>query len=121
MKEVFNSMGRELPTLRARRATNPAFLNPGDLAALGVASGDLVEIESGHGLILGVAEADASIPTGVVSMAHSWGDLPSRKVDVREMGSTVALLVDNASDYDPISGIARQSAIPVNVRRCDAP
>ncbi len=82
----------------------------------GVASGDLIEIDSGHGRILAVAEAAEDVRSGVISMAHSWGDLPSRKSDVREVGSTTGRLVDNASDYDPISGIARQSAIPVNVR-----
>ncbi len=28
MKEVFNSMGRELPSIRAKRTTNPAYLCP---------------------------------------------------------------------------------------------
>jgi anaerobic selenocysteine-containing dehydrogenase len=115
MREVFNSMGRELPAIREKCTTNPAYLCPADLAALGVASGDLIEIESAHGCILAVAQAADDIPSGVISMAHSWGDLPSRKSDVRESGSTTGRLVDDASDYDPISGIARQSAIPVNV------
>jgi anaerobic selenocysteine-containing dehydrogenase len=116
LKEVFNSMGRELPAIRAKRTTNPAFMNPGDLAAIGASSGDLVAIASGHGEIVGVAEAADDVPSGVISMAHSWGDLPSRSVDVREHGSATSRLVDNASDFDPISGMARQSAIPVNVR-----
>ena len=85
-------------------------------ASFWTADGDLIEIESGHGRILAVAESDEDVRSGVISMAHSWGDLPSRKSDVREVGSTTGRLVDDASDYDPISGIARQSAIPVNVR-----
>jgi anaerobic selenocysteine-containing dehydrogenase len=117
LKEVFNSMGRELPAIRAKRTTNPAFMNPGDLVSIGVASGDLVAIASGHGEIVGVAEAADDVPSGVISMAHSWGDLPSRSADVREHGSATSRLVDNASDFDAISGMARQSAIPVNVRR----
>jgi hypothetical protein len=51
-------------------------------------------------------------------MAHSWGDLLSRPGDVRGIGSNTSRLVDNAGDYDPISGMARQSAIPVNLRSC---
>jgi anaerobic selenocysteine-containing dehydrogenase len=118
LREVFNSMGRELPSIRAKRTTNPAYMNPDDLAAIGASSGDLVAIASGHGEILGVAEPAEDVPSGVISMAHSWGDLPSRPGDTREIGSSTSRLVDNASDFDAISGMARQSAIPVNVRRC---
>jgi len=116
LREVFNSMGRELPAVRAKRTTNPAFMNPYDLTAIGASSGDLVAITSGHGEILGVVKAAEDVPSGVVSMAHSWGDLPSRPGDVREIGSSTSRLVDDASDFDSISGMARQSAIPVNVR-----
>jgi len=116
LREVFNSMGLELPAVRAKRTTNPAFMNPDDLAKIGASSGDLVAITSGRAEILGVAEAADDIPSGVVSMAHSWGDLPSRPGNVREIGSSTSRLVDDESDFDPISGMARQSAIPVNVR-----
>jgi anaerobic selenocysteine-containing dehydrogenase len=119
LREVFNSMGRELPAIRAKRRTNPAFMNPEDLTAIGAKNGDLVAITSGHGEIVGVVETAEDVPSGVVSMAHSWGDLPSRPGDVREIGSSTSRLVDDASDFDPISGMARQSAIPVNVRLHD--
>jgi anaerobic selenocysteine-containing dehydrogenase len=120
LREVFNSMGRELPAIRAKRSTNPAFMNPEDLAKIGASSGDVIAIASGRAEILGVAEAADDIPSGVVSMAHSWGDLPSRPGDVRKIGSSTSRLVDDASDFDPISGMARQSAIPVNVRLYEA-
>jgi anaerobic selenocysteine-containing dehydrogenase len=120
LREVFNSMGRELPAIRAKRSTNPAFMNPEDLAKIGASSGDVIAIASGRAEILGVAEAADDIPSGVVSMAHSWGDLLSRPGDVRKIGSSTSRLVDDASDFDPISGMARQSAIPVNVRLYEA-
>jgi anaerobic selenocysteine-containing dehydrogenase len=120
LREVFNSMGRELPAIRAKRTTNPAFMDPEDLTTLGASSGDLIAITSGHGEILGVVEEAEDVPSGVVSMAHSWGDLPSRSGDVREIGSATSRLVDDASDFDPISGMARQSAIPVNIRLYEA-
>ncbi|MBW2314398.1 MAG: molybdopterin-dependent oxidoreductase [Deltaproteobacteria bacterium] len=116
LREVFNSMGRELPAVRAKRTTNPAFMHPDDLEKLGVESGDLVEIASGHGEILAVVEASDDLPHGVISMAHCWGGLPSRPVEVRDGGSNTSRLVDDATDYDRLSGMARQSAIPVNVR-----
>jgi anaerobic selenocysteine-containing dehydrogenase len=116
LREVFNSCGQELPAVRAKRRHNPAFMSPEDLDKLGVASGDLIQIDSGHAAILGVVEAADDVPSGVISMSHSWGGLPARDHEVREIGSSTNRLIDNASDYDPISGMARQSAIPVNVR-----
>ncbi len=116
LREVCNSVGQQLPSLRAERPHNPAFINPEDLFKLGVSGGDLIEIESAYGRIVGVAEAAEDVLPGVISMAHSWGELPELDVSPRERGSCTSALIDTASDYDPISGIPRMSAIPVNVR-----
>jgi hypothetical protein len=56
---------------------------------------------------------------GVVSMAHARGDLPELDGQVRTIGSSTARLVSVERDFEPISGIPRQSAIPVNVRTLD--
>jgi anaerobic selenocysteine-containing dehydrogenase len=96
--------------------TNRAFINPADLEQLGVHSGEIIEIISGHASILGVAEAADDVPPGVVSMAHAWGDPSIDPKEVRAIGSSTNRLVSNESDYDPITGMARQSAIPVNLR-----
>jgi len=66
--------------------------------------------------IFGVAEAAEDIPPGVVSMAHAWGDPEAARKEVREVGASTTRLVDNARHFDPITGMARQSAIPVNIR-----
>ncbi len=115
LRHVYNSSGRHLEAIRAKGTTNPAFMNPVDLEAIGVGSGDLVEIRSAHGAILGVAEAADDVPSGVVSMAHAWGDPDVGGKEVLEIGSSTNALVSNEHDFDPISGMARQSAIPVNV------
>jgi anaerobic selenocysteine-containing dehydrogenase len=119
LREVCNSVGQEFPSLQASRPYNPAYMNPEDLIELGVSSGDLIEIESAHGRIVGVAEAADDVLPGVISMAHSWGDLPELAASPRDRGSCTSALIDNASEYDPISGIPRMSAIPVNVRPTD--
>jgi anaerobic selenocysteine-containing dehydrogenase len=118
LREVFNCMGQELPEVQRKRTHNPAFMNPADLQAIGIASGELVEIESESGQLVGVAEAAEDVPSGVVSMAHGWGDVPGKpgETDVREVGSCTNRLVENTRVFDPIAGMARQSAIPVNVR-----
>jgi anaerobic selenocysteine-containing dehydrogenase len=117
MVELYNSTGDHLPGLRRRYAYNPAFLNPQCMARIGVASGDVVRIDSEHDFIYGVAHASDEVPPGVISMAHARGDLPER-VDplVLQLGSTTNRLVSTRSDFAPISGAPRQSAIPVGVR-----
>jgi len=117
LKHVYNSSGRDLSEIRKKGTTNPAYMHPDDLAKLGVESGELVEIASDHAAIVGVAEASDDVPHGVISMAHSWGDAPEHDARVREIGGATNRLVANDRDFDPISGMARQSAIPVNVRR----
>jgi len=116
MDEVNNSSGSEIPSLRARHRFNPAYMNPADLDALGLGSGARIEIRSDYGHLPAIAEATPDVPPGVISMAHGWGDLPERDDEVAEIGSCVGRLIDTTRDYDPISGIPRQSAIPVNVR-----
>jgi len=120
MLEVYNSTGDHLPGLRKRYAYNPAFMNPQCLRELGAAAGDVLRIESEHDFIYGVAQPSDEIAPGVISMAHARGDLPGRAdADVRGLGSTTNRLVSTQVDFEPISGIPRQSAIPVNVRRLE--
>ena len=116
MLEVYNSTGDHLPGLRRRYPYNPAFLHPDDLERIGVRPGDVVRIDSDHDFIYGVAEASVDLRPGVVSMAHAHGDAPEHDGEVRTIGSTTGRLVSTDRDFEPISGIPRQSAIPVNVR-----
>jgi hypothetical protein len=50
----------------------------------------------------------------VIALAHGWGD-PSDDRDVREKGSNVQRLIPDDQRYDPVTGLALQSAVPVNV------
>jgi hypothetical protein len=58
---------------------------------------------------------------GIVSMAHAWGDVGSGPEDVARIGASTNRLVSEAVDYDPITGQALQSAIPVEIRTFAAP
>ena len=120
MLEVYNSTGDRLPGLRRRYAYNPAFMHPADLDRLGVRPGDVVRIDSDHDFIYAVAEATSDVRPGVVSIAHARGDAAELDGKVRTIGSSTARLVSVERDFEPISGIPRQSAIPVNVRALDA-
>ncbi len=117
LPNVYNSSGRDLPAHLNKRAHNPAFLHPEDLAVLGLRDGDLIEIRSERAAILGIAESAPELRRGVVSMAHAFGDAPERDAEVRRIGSCTGRLVSADRDFDPYTGIPRMSAIPVAVSR----
>ena len=51
MKNTYNSTGPELSLLQSKGTTNPAFMHSQDLAALGITSGEIIEVYSAHGRI----------------------------------------------------------------------
>jgi len=116
MPNVYNSSGRDIPALSKGRPFNPAYLHPDDLASLGLESGDLIEIESAHASILGIAKRAPELRRGLLSMAHCFEDAPEHDSRLREIGSNTGRLIDNESDFDPHTGMPRMSAIPVAIR-----
>jgi anaerobic selenocysteine-containing dehydrogenase len=123
MKNTYNSTGPELSELGRKGTTNPAYLHPGDLALLGIADGEIIELRSAHGAISAVAAASDDIRPGVVSMSHCWGGPPDATMDtdrrVRELGSNTNRLIDNRAHAEKYSGMSRQSCIPVAIRKLD--
>jgi len=118
MLQVFNSTGVHLKGLNKSGPGNPAFMNPDEMKQLGIEAGQVVEIKSSYGCVKAVAKAEAGIPAGVVSMAHSWGDLPDiEDVDTApQAGACSNRLVADDKDFEPLVGMCRMSAIPVNVQ-----
>ena len=114
-KTRFNSIGHPLKKLQAKTTTNPAYIHPDDIAALGLEEGGIVAITSPHATIHGVVKASDKVRRGIVSMAHAYGDADATKEDVRERGSSTNRLVSEVVDYDPITGQSLQSAIPVKL------
>lgn len=121
MIHTFNSNGQDLPGLRSRWPYNPAFMNPADLAREGLSKGDLVEIESKSGSILGIVEPDEALRTGLVSMVHSFGGLPGQQdKNVRDQGTNPGRLLRVDQDVDRYTGQPRMSNVPVRVRAAEA-
>ncbi|MDC3330842.1 molybdopterin-dependent oxidoreductase [Pseudomonadales bacterium] len=116
LKHVYNSSGQQLDALKQKGTTNPAYMHPSDLSAAGLTSGQLIEVTSAAGALIGVVEGAADIKPGVISMAHAWGDLPDNGGEVRTQGSSTNRLVDDDRTFDSITGMPRMSAIPVNIR-----
>jgi anaerobic selenocysteine-containing dehydrogenase len=120
MIHTFNSNGQELPGLRSRWAYNPAFMHPADLSREGLAKGDLVEIASRSGSILGIVEPDETLREGIVSMVHSFGGLPGEQdKHVREWGTNTGRLLRVDEDVDRYTGQPRMNNVPVRVRAAE--
>ncbi|WP_439484843.1 molybdopterin-containing oxidoreductase family protein [Blastomonas fulva] len=113
----FNSTGGHLSALAAKRTTNPAHIHPDDLAGLGVADGEMIRIASPHGEVHALAKASDGLRRGVISMAHGYGDPDFSPDAVPMRGGSTNRLVSETSGFDPITGQALQSAIPVKVMR----
>jgi anaerobic selenocysteine-containing dehydrogenase len=116
LPHVANSVGHDFPLSEQKGTTNPAYMNASHLGRLGLDSGDLVVIESAAGSIVAVAAATDEVQFGVISMSHCFGDSRLSREGVRSHGSNTGLLVSTDRSFDPITGMARQSAIPVRIR-----
>jgi anaerobic selenocysteine-containing dehydrogenase len=112
---VFNSSGHQYAALAAKGTSNFAWMNPGDMARLGLEDGQLVEIGGRRGRLKGLVRADPDVRAGVISMSHCFGDVGEAGEAVARIGATTSRLVDETVDYDPITGQSLQSAIPVRV------
>lgn len=116
-RNYYNSTGHDLEALRVKGVTNYAYMNAADLAGLGAAEGDLVEIAAPHAAILGVIRVTDEVKPGVVSMSHAFGDSANDPASVLARGAPTNRLVDDEVEFDPITGQTRQTAIRVRVRR----
>src|SRR5439155_8737161 len=94
---------------------NPAYMHPADLASLGLAAGDVVEIRSPRAAILGVVEPDTTVRRGVISMSQTYGGTPDEDHKVLSIGSCTSRLADVEDGYERWSGQPRMSDIPVSV------
>ena len=117
---MLNSSGRNLSLLRKKMGdTNPVLMHPDDMAQLGLEDECLVQVQSAHGAVAGVARSYDRIKPGVVTMHHSWGPAPGPDADdqVREEGANTNRLIDNLANTQRYTGMTQQSAIPVSIKR----
>lgn len=115
LNDAVNSCSHDNPVQLRKWPYNPAFMNPADLERLGVSNGDAVAIASAHGEIVGIAEADADVRPGCVSMPQSWGRHPDHPGDPRVDGANTGRLVSMDRDLDELTGQPLMSAVPVSV------
>lgn len=116
MQNVTNGTMR-LEAERLNILTNPAFLHPDDIAAHGLAPGDLAQVRSRHGAIEVVVEPDSDLRRGVLAIAHGFGRSPGEEDQPRRHGANVNRLTALDDDFDRYSGMPRMGAIPVSLVR----
>jgi anaerobic selenocysteine-containing dehydrogenase len=114
MQESYCTQGQNLPSLRAKRPFNPLLMNPKAMATLGIKDDDVVVVDSGFGTVEAIVESTEDLQPDVVGLAFGWGD-PSDDRAVREKGSNVQRLIPDDFRYDPVTGLAQTTAIPVNI------
>ncbi len=114
MPEAYCTQGQNLPSLRQKRSFNPLLMHPTAMESLGLEDDDIVVVDSGFGTVEAVVESTEDLKPDVVGLAFGWGD-PSDQRNVREKGSNVQRLIPDDVRYDPVTGLAQMTAIPVNI------
>ncbi|HEY3659142.1 MAG TPA: molybdopterin-dependent oxidoreductase [Steroidobacteraceae bacterium] len=115
-RDLNGSIGHQTPAIRRRNPHNPLYMNPDDMAHLGIAAGDWVDVSSQSGCISAIAASDPAVRSGVVSMSHNWGDLANDPANYRQYGASTNFLIRADVGCESINAMPRMSAIPVNVR-----
>lgn len=119
LPEVYCSQGQNLPSLAKKRPYNPLLVHPEVMSERGWRDGDLLRVENRHGAVDAVAHASTEVGRDTVALAFGWGD-PDDPRPAREKGSNVQALTSADDGYDPVTGLAIQSAIEVRLRPAEA-
>jgi len=101
------------------RFYNPLFVNPVDLAALELESGDEVEVASEVDAIRAIVEADESVRPGSASMHHCFGTVPGED-DLQAKGSSVNRLLSVTFPRDAYTGQPLMANVAVRIRKLDS-
>lgn len=112
-----NSWMHNLRVLVKGKARCTLHVNPVDAARLGLEDGKNARVASKTGEVEIVVEITDSIREGVVSIPHGWGhDMDGTQMSIaREHAGVNSNILASVTDYDPLSGNAILSGIPVEV------
>jgi anaerobic selenocysteine-containing dehydrogenase len=117
LNDMHNSNWHDSPRLSRKWRYNPVFMNPEDMAHLGVVTGEVVEIESARASIFCVVEAAPDVRGHCAAVPHSFGGNPDEPEDPFTTGANTGKLSDVEQDYDPYTGIPLMSGIPVRIKK----
>jgi anaerobic selenocysteine-containing dehydrogenase len=114
LDHVVNSSHNVHATNRGR-SYNFAYMNPKDMAALGLTDGDVAGIESARSRIPAVFASDETLREGLISMAHSFGGRPDQDAEMFDIGSPTNRLLTITDVWERYSGQPLMSNFPVRV------
>jgi len=118
-----NSASANSPQL-VREKTNYAYLNPEDAARIGVATGDVVEVQSDFGRIeIPVRVTDEMMPK-TLAIPQCWGHRGASGLNHASQHAGVNsnwLAGDGVETIERLSGMSHLSGIAVDVRRSESP
>jgi anaerobic selenocysteine-containing dehydrogenase len=106
------------------RSTNRVYVHPDDAARAGLAEGDLAVVRSATGKISLPVAVDEDLMPGVVAVPHGWGHARADGLAVAQAaaGENANILTPDGPDAcEPLSGMARLTAIPVELERSTGP
>ena len=118
MRDVMNSVGTQLQSVRKRNKYNPVCMNRRSLAELGLEPDQTVELVSAHGRTKAAVAVDETLRDGVVSLSHGWGGAADREEFLRD-GTNVNALIDTDVHYEDINAMPHMSALPVRLVAVD--
>lgn len=105
-------------------ATNHLYMHPVDAAARGLADGAAAELSTATGTVRVPVKLLEDLMPGTVALPHGWGHQHAAGLSTsgQSAGVNVNLLpADGPEALDPLSGMARLTAIPVEVVAAPAP
>jgi anaerobic selenocysteine-containing dehydrogenase len=102
---------------RGEVAPNPLYVSPSDATRLGLADGARVRVSNAHGAVETAVRVDDTLRAGVVAMTHGFGGTRAKGASEFEGVNANALAPHGPSSFDPVSGMAQLTGIPVEVAR----
>lgn len=105
------------------RYTNYLYMHPADAERLGLRDKDLVDVSSATATVRLPLKLLADLMPGAVALPHGWGHQASlQKVAAATHGVNVNILAaDGPEGAETLSGMARLTAIPVQVKAAEGP
>ena len=117
--KTHNSWTHNAPEyLRGEDDTNYLYMNPDDAKARGLAEGDLADVTTKTDTVRIPVKLLPDLMPGSVALPHGWGHQHARGLSVasKTHGVNVNLLsADGPEAVERVSGMARMTAIPVEV------
>lgn len=102
-----NSQLRDVAAPGGRTDRPDVLIHPEDAASRGIVDGASIDVRSARGTIRAIARLDPDLRQGTLSVPHGFA------------ATNVSDLTDDRALLDPLTGMARQSGLPVSVTPAD--